>query len=137
MTDDTTKKKILIIEDEAPAALALGNALEQEGFEVLSADDGEKGLKLALESHPDVMLVDLRLPKMDGMEVVREVRKDAWGKNAHIIILTNMSDTGRLEEAMSQNTFYYLVKGDSSIADVIQAVKSQFAHGKDSSAPKL
>jgi DNA-binding response OmpR family regulator len=128
------KKTVLIIEDEAPAALALGNALQQEGYEVFTADDGEKGLQVALEKRPDVMLVDLRLPKMDGMDIVREVRKDAWGKTAHIIILTNMSDTGRLEEAMQNDTFYYLVKGDSSIADVIKAVGAQFGRSTGEAA---
>lgn len=125
---EAAKRTILIIEDEAPAALALGNALEQEGYEVFTAEDGEKGLQMALEKHPDVSLVDLRLPKMDGMTVVAEIRKDAWGKNARLIILTNTSDTARLEEAMNHNTFYYLVKGDSSIADIIKAVGAQFTH---------
>ena len=128
--NDTQKQSVLVVEDEAPAALALGDALEKEGFEVWRAEDGEAGLRLALEKHPDIMLVDLKLPKMGGMEMIRQVREDAWGKDARVIILTNVSDMESLEVAMKQETYYYLIKGDTDIADVVKAVRSQLAGKK-------
>ncbi len=122
---DEKKFSVLVIEDEVPAALALGAALEHEGYEVLRAADGEEGLKAALEKHPDLLLVDLKLPKMNGMDMIHALRADGWGKTAKVIILTNVSDMGSLQAAMMNDTFYYLVKGDSSVADVLRAVETQ------------
>ncbi len=119
------KKKVLIVEDEAPLALALGNTLDQEGFEVLTAHDGESGLRLALSEHPDMILADLKLPKMGGIEMITAIRADEWGKKARVIILTNVSNPASLEEAMKVGAFYYFVKSDSSMADIVKAIRSQ------------
>ena len=120
-----TKHTILLVEDEEASALALGNALEQAGYTVTKAADGEQGLKMALSDHPDLILADLKMPKMSGMDMIKEIRKDEWGKTAEVIILTNVSDAVMLEEAMSHNTFFYIVKGDTSINDVIATIKTR------------
>jgi CheY-like chemotaxis protein len=116
---------ILVVEDEAPTALALGDKLEHEGYTVYKADDGKKGLDLALEHHPDLVLADLKLPVMDGMEMIRKIREDSWGRDAKIIILSNMSDVAKIEEAMVHGTFFYMIKGDSSMNDILEKVRSQ------------
>lgn len=121
---DQTKHTILVVEDEAPTALALGDKLEHEGYTVLKADNGKSGLDVALEKHPDLILADLKLPQMDGMEMIRRLRTDSWGKNAKVIILSNMSDVAKIEEAMVHGTFYYMVKGDSSMGDILEKVRS-------------
>ncbi len=123
MTD--IKKKILIVEDEASLALALSNTLEQEGYEVAIAKDGDEGLRQSLQIHPDVILADLNLPKMTGIDMIKKIREDAWGKNANVIILTNLSNPGTLEGAMAVGAFYYFVKSDSSMSDIVQAIKRQ------------
>ncbi|MBP9669346.1 MAG: response regulator [Candidatus Pacebacteria bacterium] len=117
------KKIILLVEDEAPAALALQGALTHHGFEVLVAEDGEKGLALAKEKHPDLILTDLKMPKMGGMEMIAELRKDEWGKDVEVIILTNMSEVEMLEKAMENKAFFYIIKGDSSMADIVSKVE--------------
>jgi len=124
-----TKKeqKILVVEDEAPTALALGDKLEHEGYTVLKADTGKKGLDMALAEHPDLILADLKLPEMDGMEMIRRIRADNWGKDAKIIILSNMSDVSKIEEAMVHGTFHYMVKGDASMNDILEKVRAQLA----------
>lgn len=116
---------VLVIEDEPPVALALCDKLEKEGFQVLKADNGRAGLELALAKHPDMILADLRLPEMDGMEMIRQLRTDSWGKDAKVIILTNISDVSKIEEAMVHGTFFYMVKGDSSMEEVVAKVRSQ------------
>lgn len=121
------KKKILIVEDEAALALALGNTLQEEGFEVLIAKDGDDGLRQALQLHPDVILADLNLPKITGIDMIKQIREDSWGKNANVIILTNVSNPGTLEGAMAVGAFYYFVKSDSSMTDIVQAIKRQLA----------
>lgn len=116
---------VLLVEDEVSVSNVLGGALEREGFRVLTAGNGEEGLRLALLDHPDVILADLVLPRMGGMEMIRAIRKDAWGAKAEIIILTNVSDVQTLQEAMSQDTFFYMVKGDSSMEDIVNKVRSR------------
>lgn len=69
-------RRILVVEDEAPLRLALRDALCAEGFEVLEAEDGERGLALALREDPDLVLLDLMLPRMDGLAVLEALRAD-------------------------------------------------------------
>lgn len=116
---------ILVVEDEAPTALALCDTLKKEGFLVLQSGNGKEGLAVALEKHPDLILTDLHMPEMDGMEMIRQLRTDSWGKDAKIIILTNLSDVSKIEEAMVHGTFFYMVKGDSSLSEIVQKVRSQ------------
>ncbi|MFZ2886801.1 MAG: response regulator [Minisyncoccia bacterium] len=118
------KKRILVVEDEQAVSLALTDMLKAEGFEVLSANDGEKGLAIALAEHPDVILTDLKMPGMGGIEMLEKLRKDAWGKDAHAIILSNASDLGSLGSAMEQGAFHYMVKGDTSMADIVAKVRT-------------
>lgn len=122
MTDQRT---VLLVEDEDVMRMTLASALEGAGYAVISASNGEEGLKLALEKHPALILTDLQMPKMGGLEMIRSVRQDEWGKGAEVIILTNISDASALEAAMTEGAFFYMVKSDSSMADVVAKVKSR------------
>ena len=121
------KHSVLLVEDEEPMRLALSGALQQAGYIVYTGNDGEEGLKLALEKHPDIILTDLKMPKMGGLDMIRQLRNDDWGKKAEVIILTNISDVNALESAMSEGAFFYMVKSDSSMADVLEKVKARLA----------
>ncbi|MFA6525719.1 MAG: response regulator [Patescibacteria group bacterium] len=120
-----TKKKILVIEDEEPLLNALSAKLQTEGFEVLEAENGEDGLKLALKKHPDLILLDIILPKMDGITVLENLRENAWGKTVQVIILSNLSDWNNTSAAVNLNVRDYLVKSDWQIKDVIKKVKNK------------
>lgn len=122
------QKTVLIVEDEVPLAQALGNALRQEGFMVLTAHDGEEGLRLALDKHPDMVLADIKLPKMEGIEMITALREDEWGKKARVTILTNLSNPQTLEAAMKVGAFYYFVKSDSSMSDIVKGIQGQLSH---------
>ena len=124
------QRTILVVEDEAPTALALCDKLEHEGYKVLKADNGKSGLEVAMLEHPDLILADLNLPEMNGMEMIRNLRADKWGKDAKVIILTNISDVSKIEEAMVHGAFFYMVKGDSSMNDVLEKVRSQIGGAK-------
>ena len=119
------KHTVLIVEDEVTMANTMSDALTNEGFETFIAVDGEQGLKMALEKHPDLILTDLNMPNMDGLAMIHGIRKDDWGKDVEIISLTNVSDVAALETAMSEGTFYYMVKSDVSLADIVTKVKSR------------
>ena len=118
-------KKILIVEDEDSMLDALIDKFKREGFaEPLSARNGETGLALALKEHPDLMLVDILMPKMDGLTMLKKIRDDQWGKTAKAIILTNFDTTDEmLKDVAVAEPSYYLLKSNWKIEDVI--VKSK------------
>ena len=120
-----TSKKILIVEDERPLREALRDILTRSGFLVLEAADGEKGLALALAEHPDITLLDLVMPKMNGTEMLTRLRADDWGKDAAVIVLTNLSaDSGELvRNVVSGAPLFFLVKSDWDIHDVVDKVR--------------
>ena len=101
---DKINKKIvlLIVEDEKILSDTLEEKLVSEGFEVLKAIDGEEGLKLALDSHPNLILLDLLMPKVDGITMLKKLRKDTWGERANVIILTNVESSDKISESLAQ-----------------------------------
>lgn len=117
-------KTILIIEDEISLLKALEDKFTFEGFDVLTARDGEEGLEAALKSRPDMILLDIIMPKMDGLTMVRKLREDEWGKTAKIILLTNLSSTDAITEALQHNVFDYLVKTNWKLESIVIKVKT-------------
>jgi CheY-like chemotaxis protein len=118
-------KKILVVEDEKTVLKALVEKFTGEGFDTLSAENGEDGLSLALEKKPDLILLDLIMPKMTGIQMMRRLRESpGYGEKVPIIILTNLSANDRITlEAAKDEPSYYLVKADWKINDVVQKVK--------------
>jgi len=114
---------ILIVEDEPTLQKALSIALEREGYEVKSALEGEAGLKLAKESKPNLILLDLILPKIDGFEILAELKKDESTKEIPVIILTNLESSQDIEKALVLGAKTYLVKANYDLKDVILKVK--------------
>src|SRR6185295_10847997 len=97
------KKKILIVEDELPMLNALSDTFKDEGFIVIQAHDGEEGLESAKETLPDIILVDILMPKMDGMTMLKKLREDENGKNIPVIVLTNVApDSNSTLNAVSE-----------------------------------
>lgn len=118
-------KKILIIEDEDAMLDALAESFKREGVaELFTARNGEDGLALARKEHPDLLLVDILMPKMDGLTMLKELRKDEWGENAKAIILTNFDTTDQmLKDVALAEPSYYLLKSNWRIEDVILKAK--------------
>ena len=114
-----------MVEDEAPLRELLITELKREGILALGAKDGEEGLTVALKEHPDLLLVDIIMPKKDGLEMVRSLRDDAWGKEASVVLLTNLNDSEKIVQAIEYGAREYLVKADWKIEDVIRMVKDK------------
>lgn len=117
------QQTILIVEDELSLSNAIREKLTHEGFVVLVAKNGEEGLEIALREHPDLILLDIIMPVMDGITMLKRVRVDAWGKDAKIIILTNLSEPEKVADALAHGTYDYLVKSDLKIKDLVTKVK--------------
>ena len=116
-------KKILFVEDESALQKTFNDILKQEGYEVISALDGEAGLKAAKAEKPDLILLDLVLPKMHGFEVLQALKEDAATKDIPIIVLTNLESMGDVEKALELGATTYLVKASYSLEEVIKKIK--------------
>lgn len=121
------KKLLLIIEDEIIAVKIMVEKLVSEGFDVIEAYDGLQGLKMAESEHPDLILLDLLMPNMDGMTMLKELRKDDWGKKVPVVILTNLSssDEQRFKDIVKLEPTYYFEKANKSMEEVIDKVKEK------------
>lgn len=120
-------KTILVVEDESALQKAMSDVLTQEGFEVVSALDGEAGLRLAQEKKPNLILLDLILPKMNGFEVLEALKKDATTRSIPVIVLTNLEDMKNIQKAVDLGATTYLVKANYSLEEVLEKVKSTVA----------
>jgi DNA-binding response OmpR family regulator len=119
-------KKILIVEDEAPLRNAVTDILSFEGFTVFQAKNGQEGLDLALKEHPDLILLDLMMPIMDGLTMLEKLRQDAeFGKTAAVILLTNINDPEKVAMATEAGSYDFLVKSDWNIEDVVKKIKGR------------
>lgn len=117
--------KILIVEDEIPLRKALVDTLLNEGFEVLEARDGGEGLETALSDKPDLILLDLLMPRMSGIQVMEKLRADVWGKKVPIVILTNrIPDDQIMADVTKYEPAYYLVKATLNLDEVVLKVKA-------------
>lgn len=118
-----SSKLILIVEDEPPLSEILKDHFENEGFRIIVAKDGEEGLGLALSKKPDMILLDINLPKLNGLDMLKQLRTYEAGKSIPAIALTNLNDTKEVNEALASGVSDFLVKADWSIADVVESVR--------------
>jgi two-component system alkaline phosphatase synthesis response regulator PhoP len=104
------KKSILVIEDDIDIRELISFNLEKEGYRVLSAEDGETGLKMAVDEHIDLVILDLMLPGMDGYEICRELKKTASTEQLPIIMLTAKSEDSDIVIGLEMGADDYMVK---------------------------
>jgi CheY-like chemotaxis protein len=122
--EKTNKKRILVVDDDDNLKLVLTDKLNISGFEAVGASNGKEGLEKALEWHPDVILLDILMPVMDGWEMLGKLREDEWGKKAKVIMLTSLEDAEAIAQAVEDGSLAYLIKTNQSIDGVVEKVKS-------------
>lgn len=132
MSNSCEGKKVLIVEDEEPMRHLMKDKYEGAEFDVIEAHDGEEGLAKAISEKPDVIILDLMMPKMDGMTMMAKLRESGeWGKKVPIIILTNLeADDQILQGVVNDQPSYYFIKSSQNINDLI--AKTKEALGIDS-----
>ena len=120
-----TKPLLLIVEDDDVFIKALQIKFEKENYDVLVGKDGEEGLDLARRKHPDIILLDIVMPRMNGMEMLKKLREDSWGENVPVVIMTNIStDTNQqIDNVIYTQPSYYLIKSNTDIEEVVDKVK--------------
>lgn len=115
---------ILIVEDVPQISESLVDAIQMKGWLAITAQDGQTGLLTALEKHPDLILLDMRLPDMDGYEVYRRLRHDAWGRTAEVIIITASESTTTIAEHIDLAPERILFKPDWSLSKLVEKIES-------------
>lgn len=117
------QKSILIIEDEPDIREAMADVLKGENYLVYTADNGEVGLNLAIANKPDLILLDLVMPVMDGHTTLKKLREDPWGRNAKVVILSAMDDVKNVAAAHQGDITDYLIKSNSSLKELVNKVR--------------
>ncbi len=116
-------KTILFIEDEATLQKAFGDVLQQKGYKILNALNGEIGLRRARSENPDLILLDLVLPRLHGFEVLKKLKEDPETKEIPVIVLTNLEKMEDINKAIELGATTYLVKTEYKIEEVIEKIK--------------
>ena len=118
------KIKVLLIEDDKMIIDMYTLKFTQEGYEVFQAENGKDGLASALKNKPDVILLDIILPQMDGFSVLKELKEDNDLKNKPVILLTNLGQDGDVKKGLELGATDYLIKANFTPQQVVDKVKS-------------
>ena len=123
--------KICVIEDEPSIAAMYEFKLRLEGYAVTVASNGRDGLKLIKAESPDLILLDLKMPRMSGDEMLEKLRATAWGSAVRVIILTNISKNEAPQKLRFLNVDRYVVKAHHTPAQIVQIVDETLGNFKD------
>src|SRR3989338_8591538 len=115
--------KVLFIEDEVKFQKTFAEFFSKEDLEVVSAYDGISGLRLAEEHLPDIIVLDLILPKKDGFQVLAEIKKNPLLQAIPVIILTNLEGVEDIEKAVSLGASSYLVRANYSMSEILNEIR--------------
>ena len=123
MADEKSNTKVLIVDDDAFLSGIYATKLELEGFAVVSARDGDEGLKAASRELPDLILLDVLMPKLDGFEVLKRLKADEATKDIPVIMLTNLGQKEDVEKGLSEGAVDYLIKAHFVPAEAVAKIK--------------
>ena len=118
--------KVLIVEDEEALRKVLQEKMEHSGFETFAAGDGEEGFAMAKSKNPDIILLDLILPKRNGFEVLGMLKQDEELKGIPVIVLSNLAEDENLKKALQLGAEDYFVKSQHPINEIVEKVKTRF-----------
>jgi len=119
--------KILIIEDEETISSMYEASMTKAGFEVILASDGEAGIKMAVKNHPDLILLDVMIPKIDGFAVLERLKSDSVTKKIPVVMLTNLGQSEDKEKGKKLGAVDYWVKADFTPAQVNKKITKLFS----------
>lgn len=115
--------KILIVDDDSTLREALKTALENAGYSTREARDGSEGLLVAEHELPNLILLDIQMPKTNGHEMLKIMRNTPWGKDIHVLLLTNADDPTNISQGVGLRSNDYIIKSNTSLEDIVKRVK--------------
>lgn len=119
------KPKLLIVDDEESLLSILETKFKEIGMEVLTAQNGKGALDVAFKEHPDLILLDILMPEMDGFDVLKHLQEDAWGKTVPVIFLTNSSSFDTIAKAVVAGSSEFIIKTELKLDEVVNRVQSR------------
>ena len=131
----TTKTKVAIIEDDMAIVQMYRTKFETEGYDVATAEDGASGLELIDSFSPDIILLDLMMPNMNGLDMLSRLRSQPNGREAKVVVLTNMGDTETATKVYKMAADDYIVKAEMTPKQVAERVKALLAKGGSVAGP--
>jgi len=118
------KINVLLIEDEKEVAELYKLKLSIDGYHVITADNGQEGLEKALQEEPELIFLDIKMPGMDGFEVLKKLREDQKTKNIPVVILSNFDEQDLIEKGLTLGANEYLIKSQFSPEEISKKVKN-------------
>lgn len=123
--EQTPEKTVLIVEDDNLLLLTLTNQFEDAGYTVITATDGVQGVERFLSGKPDAVVMDVMMPRKDGVEMLEEIREKAPESTVPVIVLSNANDMDYVARAMGNGAIAYLLKSDRQIDSVVKLVEEK------------
>jgi DNA-binding response OmpR family regulator len=123
---DTTIKTILIVEDENSLSEVLKETLIDHGYSVTVKNNGEEGLVEAVQNHPQLILLDILMPKMDGLQMLAHLREKQTQPKSAIIFFTNLNQVDKIADALKEGAEGYIIKADASLDEIVKRVDDFF-----------
>jgi DNA-binding response OmpR family regulator len=123
----TPTAKIAIVEDDLVISQMYRMKFEAEGFDVQTAENGKLGMELCKKMRPDILLLDIRMPEMNGDEALKLIRATEWGKNLPVLVLTNLGEEEAPKSLQALGIHSYIVKADFTPRQVVERVKEVLA----------
>lgn len=124
---NTPKKTILIVEDESDLREALAAAFTNDGYLTLTAENGALGLASALRDKPDLILLDVLMPVMDGIEMVKQLREHEEGKKIKVIVMTALDDLEKVAQVIEAGVDEYVMKSTITLSGIVEKVKKKLS----------
>lgn len=121
---------LLVVEDDKFYANIYRTKFAKEGYAIRLASDGEEALRMAREQKPDLILLDLIMPKKDGFETLRELKADASLKDVRVVVFSNLSQDEDVKRVMDAGAFDYIVKANISLQEMVTRVKGYLELGR-------
>ncbi len=122
--DENVKRTILLVEDELPFRQIYRDALEMYGYNVIEAEDGEEALKVIEQTPPDLVLLDIVLPKLSGFDVLTNVKQNPKTKQIPVIVYSVLNDKASIDRAVALGADGFTIKGETPAVEVLNKVRS-------------
>lgn len=123
MEERNDSKKVLLVEDDPLLIDIYSSKLKESGFLVSVAEDGERALQKIKEETPDLVVLDIVLPKIDGWEIIREIKKDKRLNSLKVVILSNLGQKGEIEKGLEMGAQKYLIKAHYTPSEIVKQIK--------------
>lgn len=123
-------KKILIIEDDTFLREMIAGKLKKEGFSIIEAIDGEEGIRKTKEENPDLIILDLVLPTLDGFEVLSRIKQDKSSSGIPVVILSNLGQRNEIQHGLDLGAVDYMVKANFTPSEIIKKIVNVLSNNR-------